>query len=145
MTSWGETICDLPKVKHYDMTYVELREAARRGDQKLRVYLNFIVGKFGEEGARQIAATGGTTSQGFDLGAWLLRNCKPDFSEGQGRTCQLEPHWQQSPRLCQSQVDVAVHVMVEWSLARLVAMDLRQMAWAVVLCWIDGSMAGCNL
>ena len=35
--TWGETICDLPKVKHYDMTYVELREAARRGDQKLRV------------------------------------------------------------------------------------------------------------
>ena len=39
------------------------------------MYLNFIVGKFGDEGARQIAATGGTTSQGFDFGAWLLRNC----------------------------------------------------------------------
>ena len=34
--TWGETLCDLPKVKSYDMTYVELREAARRGDQKLR-------------------------------------------------------------------------------------------------------------
>lgn len=32
----GETLCDLSKVKSYDMTYVELREAARRGDQKLR-------------------------------------------------------------------------------------------------------------
>ena len=72
--TWGETICDLPKVKSYDMTYVELREAARRGDRKLRVYLNFIVGKFGDEGARQIAATGGTSSQGFDFAFQLSFN-----------------------------------------------------------------------
>eukprot|EP00434_Breviolum_minutum_P043061 symbB.v1.2.038359.t1/scaffold5932.1/size22368/2 len=83
--TWGETLCDLPKVKSYEMTYVELREAARRGDQKLRVYLTFIVGTFGDEGARQIAATGGTTSQGFDFGAWLLRNCY-DVCEMQQQT-----------------------------------------------------------
>ena len=128
--TWGETLCDLPKVKSYEMTYVELREAARRGDQKLRVYLNFIVGKFGDEGARQIAATGGTTSQGFDFGAWLLRNCY-DVCEMQQQTrfqrrtravpTQMVWLQQRSPRQLPSQVVVAVGIVAELWMTRLLA------------------------
>lgn len=44
---WDETICDLPAMKSLNKTYAELREAARLGNVKIRVYFNFIMAKFG--------------------------------------------------------------------------------------------------
>ena len=73
--SWDETICDVPAMKGYNKTYMELRGAARLRNMKIRVYFNFIMAKFGDQGVQQIVTTGNAKSQGFDLEAWLLRNC----------------------------------------------------------------------
>ena len=73
--AWDETVCDLPAVKSMNKTYAEIREEARAGNLKLRTYLNFVMAKFGEAGVMQIITTGNTKTQGYDLGAWLLRNC----------------------------------------------------------------------
>ena len=73
--AWDETVCDLPAVKSMNKTCAEIREEARAGNLKLRTYLNFVMAKFGEAGVMQIITTGNTKTQGYDLGAWLLRNC----------------------------------------------------------------------
>ena len=73
--AWDETICELPAVKSFNKTYAEIRDEARSGNLKLRTYLNFVMAKFGEAGVLQIITTGNTKTQGYDLGAWLLRNC----------------------------------------------------------------------
>jgi len=94
-----------------------------------------------------LATTGGTTSQGFDLGAWLLRNCY-DVCEMQAQS-RLQRSWSNTG----SEVQGFAEVEWMWQCTSwlndgrlgLVAMDFRQMAWAMALCWIDGSMAGCNL
>ena len=73
--AWDETICELPAVKSLNKTYAEIRDEARAGNLKLRTYLNFVMAKFGEAGVLQIITTGNTKTQGYDMGAWLLRNC----------------------------------------------------------------------
>ena len=73
--AWDETISELPAVKSLNKTYAEIREEARAGNLKLRTYLNFVMAKFGEAGVLQIITTGNAKTQGYDFGAWLLRNC----------------------------------------------------------------------
>lgn len=70
--SWDETICDVPAMKGYNKAYMELREAARLGNMKIRVYLNFVMAKFGDQGVQQIVTTGNANPRDS---TWLLRNC----------------------------------------------------------------------
>ena len=73
---WDETICDLPAVKKLNKTYADLQEEARLGNHKILTYLNFHPGEVWRAWeVHQIITTGGTKSQGLDLGAWLIRNC----------------------------------------------------------------------
>ena len=81
--AWDETVCELPAVKSLNKTYVELREEARLGNLKIHTYLNFAMAKFGGAGVHQIITTGNAKTQGYDFGAWLLRNCWD--------TCELPP------------------------------------------------------
>jgi len=41
---WGRAICDLPKVKHLEMSYRELVNRAEAGDRELTKYLGWVKG-----------------------------------------------------------------------------------------------------
>ena len=42
LSEWGRTFCDLPKVKHLNMSYAELVSKAENGDAEMAQYLGWV-------------------------------------------------------------------------------------------------------
>ena len=72
---WGSTLCELPAVKSLELSYDQIRERARNGDTKLRGYISWLCGTYGNAGIKQLQTQGFCRSQGFDYGAYLKRQC----------------------------------------------------------------------
>jgi len=62
-------------VKDRFLSYAELRDRARSGDTSVRGLLNFCSAKFGDTAIEQLKAKGCCTKDGYDIAAWLRRNC----------------------------------------------------------------------
>ena len=72
---WDDTLCELPSVKDRFLSYSELRDCARNGDTVVRGLLNFCSSKFGDMAIDQLKSTGVCKKDGYDIAAWLRRNC----------------------------------------------------------------------
>ena len=72
---WDDTLCELPSVKDRFLSYAELRDCARNGDTSVRGLLNFCSTKFGDMAINQLKSTGSCKKDGYDIAAWLRRNC----------------------------------------------------------------------
>ena len=72
---WSATLCELPAMASPQMSYEQVREKARKGDTKIRGYLNWLCSTYGESGVKQLQMVGCCRSQGFDMAAWLRRQC----------------------------------------------------------------------
>ena len=72
---WYDTLCELPSVKDRFLSYAELRDCARNGDTTVRGLLNFCSTKFGDQAIEQLRSTGSCKKDGYDIAAWLRRNC----------------------------------------------------------------------
>ena len=72
---WDDTLCELPSVKDRFLSYSELRDSARNGDTGVRGLLNFCSTKFGDQAIEQLRSSGVCKKDGYDIAAWLRRNC----------------------------------------------------------------------
>ena len=72
---WDDTLCELPSVKDRFLSYSELRDCARNGDTGVRGLLNFCSTKFGDQAIEQLRSSGVCKKDGYDIAAWLRRNC----------------------------------------------------------------------
>ena len=79
LEQWGKVVITVPAMKDRNMTFAEAVEIAK-SEKKAKNYLNWIVGKFGDE------ACSSPKSQGVDLAMYLMARGWTSSGGGYQRT-----------------------------------------------------------